>query len=123
MPVAGSVASPNALAVFPAREAVLGRKQRGHLDAGLRASGPRCAGPARSTPVWLVMRPMRLPAKRLEFLLDQHIQAGARGAVARHFAARAGAGERLVVAGQRDARRGDSHGRGGDGGHLRRAAA
>ena len=104
-------------AVFPAREAVLRRKQRGDLHARLPHDVDIAAALAVETGV-VGDQPDALALEGREFLIFEHVEPGLGGSVARHFAPRARAAQGLVVAGERDALRVDSERRRHDGRHL-----
>ena len=88
MPVAGSVASADASRSSRAGDAVLGRKQRGHLDAGCQHAIH--VAPALAVDPGLVGdQPDALSLSGAKSLLSQHVEAGHDLAVAGDFAMQA----------------------------------
>ena len=106
-------------AVFLAEEAVLGREEGGDLDAGAARIRSILRRPWRSMPVWLVMRPMRLPWSGAKLLLDEDVEAGlGRCRCGRPRGGRRGRRAVSLYPVRATCCSGDADGGGGDGGDL-----
>ncbi len=108
----------NSGAVFLACEAVLGREQRGEIDACLAHQVDIAAALAIETGL-IGDQTDALALQGLEAVCRQNIEAGKRFGVAAYVAVYAGRGESFVITGEGHALHRDSHRGGGDGGDFR----
>ena len=117
MPVAGSLELAILGVVPGSLQAVLGREQRLDVDAGLEHDIH--VAPALAVETGVVGDEAdALARQRRELLPGQNVQAGQNLGVSGDHAPDAGAGQRLVVAGQADPRRVHVQPRGNNGGHT-----